>query len=251
MLPEAGRRGRGEHAVDPGLVKFVEFLARNRVRATYAALAEAAGVSQRQVGALLGARSPLASWVVSASTGEPTGYAEHQKDPHLRDSDEVIVSGAELTHRMKREPRPTKTRKTTMPEAMQVLQNYHRLFLYPPEDSRFVLRLRVVPDAGQAGTRTDPTAVVSLRTLQPLETCLRDLGVTGYFRFFDETPAGPLFEYVPCAVEEILAALKQRPVSGVTHATLAATDSTIAEMKRRVASLRVNAGEMLLCDECA
>jgi hypothetical protein len=91
--------------VDPGLVKFVEYLARNRVRATYAAIAEAADVPVRNVGMLLGARSPLASWVVAADAGEPTGYTDHEKDPHLHDNADVIVSGADLVRRMKREPR--------------------------------------------------------------------------------------------------------------------------------------------------
>ena len=60
--------------IDPGLVKFVEFLNRNKIRATYPEIADAADVPHRSVGALLGERSPLASWIVNADSGEPTGY---------------------------------------------------------------------------------------------------------------------------------------------------------------------------------
>ena len=91
--------------MDPDLVKFVEFLQRNKVRATYHAVADAAGVPQRSVGALLDQRCPLASWVVNASTGEPTGYSENEKHPDLRLHKEIITSGDDLIHRMKKEKR--------------------------------------------------------------------------------------------------------------------------------------------------
>jgi hypothetical protein len=91
--------------MDPGLIKFVEFLARNRIRATYRAIAEAADVPQRSLGALLGNRSHLASWVVSVNNGEPTGYAEHEKHPDLHTTSEIIQSGDELVRRMRRESR--------------------------------------------------------------------------------------------------------------------------------------------------
>ncbi len=85
--------------VDSGLVKFVQYLARNRVRATYSAIAEAADVPTRSVGTLLGARSALGSWVVNGNTGEPTGYSAHEKDPHLYDKEEIITSGADCVVR--------------------------------------------------------------------------------------------------------------------------------------------------------
>jgi hypothetical protein len=91
--------------MQPELVRFVEFLNRNRIRATYKAVGGAAGIPAQSVGAFLGERCPMASWVVSDSTGEPTGYAEHQKHPDLHSKAEIIDSADELIRRMKREPR--------------------------------------------------------------------------------------------------------------------------------------------------
>lgn len=87
------------------MVKFVEFLQRNKLRATYRAVAEATDVPQRSVGRFLGVRCPLASWVVSATTGEPTGYSENEKHPDLHVNPEIITSGSDLILRMKREKR--------------------------------------------------------------------------------------------------------------------------------------------------
>jgi hypothetical protein len=89
--------------LDPGLEKFVAFLERNKIRATYAAVAEAADVPPRSVGGLLGDRSQRASWVVNASTGEPTGYAENEEHPDLRVNKEIIRTGDDLIRRMKKE----------------------------------------------------------------------------------------------------------------------------------------------------
>lgn len=91
--------------MDPGLVKFVEFLNRNKVRTTYRAVADAADVPHRSVGALLAESSLLASWVVNASSGEPTGYSENGKHPDVHPHREIIRSGEELIRRMKREKR--------------------------------------------------------------------------------------------------------------------------------------------------
>ena len=91
--------------MEPDLIKFVEFLQRNKLRATYGAIAEAADVPQRSVGRLLGDRCPLASWVVSASTGTPTGYAESEVHPDLHLNPDIVTSGEDLIRRMKREKR--------------------------------------------------------------------------------------------------------------------------------------------------
>jgi hypothetical protein len=91
--------------MDPGLVKFVEFLNWNKIRATYRAVADAADVPHRSVEALLGERSPLASWVVNARNGEPTDYSENDKHPDLHLHKEMIRSSEELIRRMKREKR--------------------------------------------------------------------------------------------------------------------------------------------------
>lgn len=91
--------------IDPSLVRIVEFLGREHRLATYAAVAEAAEVPVRSVGVLLGDRCPPASWVVATTNGEPTGYAEHEKHPALRERDEITSTGEELIRRMKRAKR--------------------------------------------------------------------------------------------------------------------------------------------------
>jgi hypothetical protein len=89
--------------MDPRLVRFVDFLDRNRIRATYKAVGEAADVPTQSVGGLLSEKCPLASWVVNDATGEPTGYAQHQKHPELHHTPDIIRTGEDLVRRMKRE----------------------------------------------------------------------------------------------------------------------------------------------------
>ena len=91
--------------MEPGLVKFVEFLDRNKIRATYRAVAEAAGVPVRSMGVLLGDKCPLASWVVNDRTEEPTDYAPRDKDPDLHLNSEIIRTSEDLIRRMRREKR--------------------------------------------------------------------------------------------------------------------------------------------------
>jgi hypothetical protein len=88
--------------IDGRLVRIVEFLNQHHIRATYAAVGETAEVGTRSVGALLGDRTPLASWVVSGDTGEPTNYTEAEKHQALRERVEVITTGDDLTRAMKR-----------------------------------------------------------------------------------------------------------------------------------------------------
>ncbi len=91
--------------MDPRLEFFVAFLDRNKIRATYQALAEAAEVSPRSVGSLLGDRCHLASWVVNGTTGRPTGYSSLEEHPHLLANADIIRTGDDLIRRIKREPR--------------------------------------------------------------------------------------------------------------------------------------------------
>jgi alkylated DNA nucleotide flippase Atl1 len=88
--------------LDPSLIRIVEFLNRERVRATYEAVADVAGVPARSVGRLLGDRCELASWVVNGKTGEPTGYTALDKHPALYERSEIITSGDDLIRRMRR-----------------------------------------------------------------------------------------------------------------------------------------------------
>ena len=76
--------------MDPSVVRIVEFLNDQRIRATYNAVAEVIGGSARSVGYRLGDKCPRASWVVAKSDGEPTGYHDSEKHPALHESDEII-----------------------------------------------------------------------------------------------------------------------------------------------------------------
>lgn len=76
------------------------FLVDNRTRATYGAVGEVIGSNPRGVGRFLGPKRAEASWVVSAATGLPTGYALALLAPGLDEHPEVIRSGSELSRRM-------------------------------------------------------------------------------------------------------------------------------------------------------
>ena len=79
----------------PAIDAIIEHLARHRQRATYGALAGLVGGVARSV---MGRhpRTPRNSWVVSAANGEPTGYADHEKDPALRVNPRVIATADDL-----------------------------------------------------------------------------------------------------------------------------------------------------------
>ena len=89
--------------MNPDIEQIVSFLERHRIRATYGAVGQAAGLPARSIGQHLGDKCPSASWVVSAKTGLPTGYTPAQLHPELLANREVISSGEALTRRMKRE----------------------------------------------------------------------------------------------------------------------------------------------------
>lgn len=71
-------------------------LNRARVRATYTAVGEYAGVPARSLGQYLGAPRPEASWVVAKSNQLPSRYPRSQMHPALCSSTQVIKTGAEL-----------------------------------------------------------------------------------------------------------------------------------------------------------
>jgi len=105
------------------------------------------------------------------------------------------------------------------------LRVFHRIFLYVPEDQRFRFRLRLCPDAEQPGAFRGPTAIISAVNDEPLGLCLRELGVTGYSRYCDETAYGPRFEYSERSPDEIIASLRTQPLSSVAQVTLVATEA--------------------------
>ena len=67
-----------------------------RIRATYGAVGAVIGIPARSVGAVLGHRRRLASWVVNAHTGKPSGYTPDQKHSGLERTSHIIRTGDEL-----------------------------------------------------------------------------------------------------------------------------------------------------------
>lgn len=86
--------------MDPGLEKIIDFLNRERIRATYAAVGEVLGLPPVTVEGMLGDRRPEVSWVVSSDTGLPTGYASNEMHPALVEKSEILGSGLQLLRMM-------------------------------------------------------------------------------------------------------------------------------------------------------
>ena len=77
------------------LDQIVDLLDQHGQRATYGAEASLLGHSPRSL--LKGRdRGRRYSWIVNRDTGLPTGYADDQIDPRLRDSGAVIANNTEL-----------------------------------------------------------------------------------------------------------------------------------------------------------
>ncbi len=72
--------------------KILEYLNHVKTRCTYGAVAKVLGTNSQSVGKYLGEKRPEASWVVNATTGEPTGYLETEKHPELYRTDRIIAS---------------------------------------------------------------------------------------------------------------------------------------------------------------
>ena len=88
------------------VVRILDSLQGNRIRATYGAVGQVIGRQARSVGSVLGERCPKAAWVVRRDTGQPTGYAEHQKHAELCIRCEIISDGEELIRRMRQAAGP-------------------------------------------------------------------------------------------------------------------------------------------------
>ena len=80
----------------------LDCLNRERIRCTYAAVADVIGGVARGVGQRLEAKDPRNSWIVRKDTGEPTGYPDHQKHPDLHRTAHIITTGKELRALLKR-----------------------------------------------------------------------------------------------------------------------------------------------------
>lgn len=88
------------------LQQILDALNRRRVRATYGAVAKALNPSPLALGGMLGERRPLASWIVSARTGQPTGYSPHQKHSDLESSPEILKTGLAVLQLLVGIPKP-------------------------------------------------------------------------------------------------------------------------------------------------
>jgi len=86
----------------PLLDQILDFLIRNRIRATYGAVGTVIGLPAQSVGKALGRRCPRASWVVRTRDGEPSGYTTQEKDPNLNPTTDIIRTGADLIFRLQR-----------------------------------------------------------------------------------------------------------------------------------------------------
>jgi len=87
--------------MNPSLKRILEFLQRNKIRATYDAVGGCIGVPARSMGEELGHKCPLASWVVSKQTEKPTDYFEVECDPELYSNGEIITETEDLRTRMR------------------------------------------------------------------------------------------------------------------------------------------------------
>jgi len=79
--------------------RVLSYLNHAKRRCTFAALGGLLGVTPRLVGQYLGRRRKEASWVVSTTTGEPTGYEEDQLAEGLRDDPHDPINCPEELHR--------------------------------------------------------------------------------------------------------------------------------------------------------
>ena len=73
-----------------------DYLNRGKTRCSYGAVAEIIGIYSQSVGKYLGERRPEVSWVVNATTKEPSGYSDSEKHTELYRTDRVIVSAEVL-----------------------------------------------------------------------------------------------------------------------------------------------------------
>ncbi len=71
-------------------------LERNRIRGTYQAVAEYAGIRTQRVHTFLGNRRPAASWVVNHKTLAPHNYLPANCAPDLYENPTVLSSADEI-----------------------------------------------------------------------------------------------------------------------------------------------------------
>ena len=80
----------------------LDFLNRNKMRATYKDVAGFLNVPARSLAVLLGPPRLATSWVVNSETGKPSGYPESQCHPDLHAHD-IIADEDDLRLKMELE----------------------------------------------------------------------------------------------------------------------------------------------------
>lgn len=86
--------------MESNVQQVLDFLNRNKLRATYKDVAGFLRVPSQALGDLLGPRRPEASWVVNDETGKPSGYSEPECHPDLR-THHIIADEDDLRLRMR------------------------------------------------------------------------------------------------------------------------------------------------------
>ena len=76
-------------------------LERNKIRGTYQAVAEYAGIRTQRVHTFLGNRRPAASWVVNNKTLAPHNYMPANCAPDLYDDPRVLGTAEEIAELVK------------------------------------------------------------------------------------------------------------------------------------------------------
>ncbi len=93
--------------MDSKIKQVLDFLNRNRLRATYKDVAGFLNVPAQSLSVLLGPHRPAASWVVNGETGKPSGYIESECHPDLRAHD-IIADEDDLRLNIQREKKPAR-----------------------------------------------------------------------------------------------------------------------------------------------
>lgn len=83
----------------PTLAEVIAFLDRERIRATYGAVAGMLGVTPHSI-ERLGHRSTRVSWIVNAATHQPVGFRPDELAPDLATNPIVIRTTGELRRRI-------------------------------------------------------------------------------------------------------------------------------------------------------
>jgi hypothetical protein len=93
----------------PTLAEVIAFLSRERIRATYGAVAGVLGVAPHSIGERLGPRCARVSWIVNAATHQPVDFRPDELAPDLATNPAVIEWAGATAHRASRS-RPRRRR---------------------------------------------------------------------------------------------------------------------------------------------